>query len=382
MAKASREFQIFIKPVGPSCNLRCRYCYYLGKKNLYPEKENFMMTGDLLEKYIIQHIEASTEKEIGFSWHGGEPLLAGIDFFRKAVRLQQKHKPSGRTILNGIQTNGTLLDEEWGRFLAAEGFIAGISIDGPGDLHNKHRRTADNSPSLQQVLNRYELLQKHGVTTEILCVLNSDNVKFPLVIYDFFRQLGARFITFLPLVIRQPGSATGASPGSVPAIEYGLFLKDVFDEWVEKDIGKIKIQIFEEAARTAFNQEHTLCIFRVNCGGVPVVEHNGDFYSCDHYVDKEHLLGNIKSDSLSALLDSSEQIAFGKAKSLSLPHYCIECNVKEMCNGECPKSRFIRTPDGEPGLNYLCSGYKLFFTHCRPFVEAIRQEWKNQNKTG
>jgi uncharacterized protein len=341
-----------------------------------------MMTDELLEKYIIQHIEASTEEEIGFSWHGGEPLLAGIDFFRKAVQLQRKYKPSGRIVLNGIQTNGTLLDEEWCRFLSAEGFIAGISIDGPGNLHNKYRCTAKKSPTIQQVLRGYELLQKHGVTTEILCVLNSDNVKFPLVVYDFFRQLGARFITFLPLVIQQSGSATGKSPESVPADEFGLFLKEVFDEWVEKDIGKIKIQIFEEAARTAFNQEHTLCIFKVNCGGVPVVEHNGDFYSCDHYADNEHFLGNIKSDSLAALLDSRKQKAFGKAKSSTLPLYCLECNVKEMCNGECPKNRFIKAPDGEPGLNYLCSGYKLFFTHCRPFVEAIRREWKNQGQTG
>lgn len=341
-----------------------------------------MMTDDLLEKYIIQHIEASTEEEIGFSWHGGEPLMAGIDFFRKVVQLQRKHKPSGRTILNGIQTNGTLLDEDWCRFLSSEGFIAGISIDGPGDLHNKYRRTVRKSPSLQQVLHGYELLQKHGVTTEILCVLNSINVKHPHVIYDFFKQLGARFFTFLPLVIQQRGSVTGASPESVPANEFGLFLKEVFDEWVENDIGKIKIQIFEEAARTAFRQEHTLCIFKVNCGGVPVVEHNGDFYSCDHYVDNEHLSGNIKNNSLAALLDSPEQKAFGKAKSATLPRYCNECTVKEMCNGECPKNRFNKTPDGESGLNYLCSGYKLFFTHCRPFVEAIRREWKDQSQTG
>jgi uncharacterized protein len=379
MKQISCEFQIFVKPVGAACNMHCSYCYYLGKKDLYPGAGAVRMNDEILEKYIIGHIEAATDDIIMFSWHGGEPLLAGIDFFRKAVQLQHKYKPPGRTIINGIQTNGTLLDEEWCRFLAAEGFIAGVSIDGPGDLHNKYRRTHKKSPSLHHVLRGFELLQKHGVKTEILCVLNSSNVKFPLVIYNFFKQLGTRYITFLPLVVQQHGSGTGVSAESVAANEFGFFLKEVFDEWVEKDIGKIKIQIFEEAARTAFNQEHTLCIFKVNCGGVPVVEHNGDFYSCDHYVDNEHLIGNIKNNSLAGLLDSPEQKAFGRAKSVTLPRYCTECTVKEMCNGECPKNRFIKAPDGEPGLNYLCRGYKLFFTHCRPFVEAIRVAWKDQN---
>ncbi|MFA5817831.1 MAG: anaerobic sulfatase maturase [Bacteroidales bacterium] len=379
MATISSEFQIFVKPVGPACNLSCRYCYYLGKKSLYPDTDHFLMADDILEKYVIQHIKASTDTTINFSWHGGEPLLAGIDFYREVVKLQRKHQPAGSTIVNGIQTNGILLDDDWGNFLAAEGFIVGISIDGPGDLHNNYRRTREDGTTLQQVIRGYELLQKHGVIPEILCVVNADNVKYPLVIYNFFKQLGARYITFLPLVETQPDSPTGASRNSVPSEEFGYFLSAIFDEWVEKDIGKIKVQIFEEAARTAFNQEHTLCIFKVNCGGVPVVEHTGDFYSCDHYVDSGHLNGNIRDHSLSYFLDSERQKAFGQAKFLTLPRYCIECEVRPMCNGECPKNRFMTTPDGEPGLNYLCSGYKYFFNHCRPFVEAISAAWENQN---
>jgi uncharacterized protein len=378
MQKEVREFQIFVKPVGAECNLRCSYCYYLGKKNLYQEKESNLMDDEILENYIIQHIKASTEDLISFSWHGGEPLLAGLDFYRRVISLQRKHQPSGTKIINGIQTNGTLLNNEWCNFLSENKFVVGISIDGPGDLHNDNRRTIAGGTTLQTVIRGYELLKDYGIIPEILCVVNAENVKFPLVIYDFFKELGAKYITFLPLVEPQKGSPSGASKRSVPAIDFGIFLSAVFDEWVEKDIGEIKIQIFEEAARTAFNQEHTLCIFREYCGGVPVVENNGDFYSCDHYVTSEHLLGNIREHSLAYFLDCKKQKAFGEAKSLSLPAYCQKCEVLAMCNGECPKNRFITAPDGEAGLNYLCSGYKYFFNHCRPFVETLAEVWRNQ----
>jgi uncharacterized protein len=378
MQKEFREFQIFVKPVGPVCNLNCSYCYYLEKKTLYPDNDKFLMDDDILQKYIIQHIQASTENVINFSWHGGEPLLAGIDFYRKVLNIQRRHKPVGSAIINGIQTNGTLLDEEWCRFLSAEKFIIGMSIDGPGEMHNNHRRTKTGGTTLKMVLNGYELLMKHGVIPEILCVVNSGNVKYPLVIYDFFKELGTKFITFLPLVERQTGTISGVSDDSVPSEEFGFFLSTIFDEWVEKDIGEIKIQIFEEAARTAFNQDHTLCIFKENCGGVPVLEHTGDFYSCDHYVSNDYLLGNIRDKTLTYFLDSESQKTFGMAKSKTLPEYCIGCEVRPMCNGECPKNRFILTPDGEAGLNYLCSGYKYFFNHCRPFVDAIATAWKNQ----
>jgi len=254
----------------------------------------------------------------------------------------------------------------------------GVSLDGPGELHNMNRRTRDGSDTLDEVLRGFHLLKKHGIIPEVLCVVNSVNVKEPLKVYNFIKQLGPLYAAFLPLVEADPVSSLGVTLNSVPAKEFGLFLSRIFDEWVEKDIGGIKIQIFEEAVRPAFNQDHTLCIFKKNCGGVPVVEHTGDFYSCDHYVDSRHLLGNLKDHSLSYYLDSERQIAFGMAKSLTLPEYCKHCEVLSMCNGECPKNRFIKSPDGEPGLNYLCSGYKYFFNHCRPFAEAIAIAWKNQ----
>jgi uncharacterized protein len=379
MKSPSREFQVFTKPVGSACNLACRYCYYLGKKKLYPENEHFHMNDDILERYIIQHIDASTDNIISFSWHGGEPLLAGMDFYRKALKLQSENRPSGKNIINGIQTNGTLLNEEWGRFLAANNFVVGMSIDGTEELHNMYRRTDNNLPTWQEVINGFGILKRHGILPEILCVVNSENVKHPLPVYNFFKHMGAKYLTFLPLVESLRGESVQVSADSVPAEEFGYFLSDIFDQWVENDIGDIKIQIFEEAARLAFNQEHTLCIFKTDCGGVPVVEHNGDFYSCDHYVDREHFLGNIKEHPLAYFLDSYRQKEFGMSKSLTLPQYCINCEVRSMCNGECPRNRFILSPDGEPGLNYLCKGYKYFFNHCRPFVEAIAEAWKNQS---
>lgn len=378
MEKRYREFQIFVKPVGSVCNLACRYCYYLGKKSLYPDADKFLMADDILEKYIDQHILASTEDIITFSWHGGEPLLAGIDFYRKLVALQNKYKPSGKRIINGIQTNGTLLDEKWCRFFADENFIIGISLDGTEEFHNICRRNKDDSETWHKVISGFQLLMKYDIVPEVLCVVNAENVRQPHIIYSFFKKLGAKYITFLPLVEIEPGSPGRVSKISVPSEEFGYFLSEIFDEWIENDIGVIKIQIFEEAARSAFDQEHTLCIFKMNCGGVPVVEHNGDFYSCDHYVDKDHFLGNIRDHSLTSFLDSKRQIEFGRAKSVDLPGYCVDCEVRSMCNGECPKNRFILTPDGETGLNYLCSGYKYFFNHCRPFVDAISAAWKSQ----
>ena len=378
MENKEREFQIFTKPVGGLCNLRCSYCYYLKKQSIHKDGKPMLMSDEMLERYIIQHIEATTEPVVFFSWHGGEPLMAGIEFYRKAVSLQKKYKPEGKEIVNGIQTNGTLIDWDWAYFLAQEKFIVGISIDGPGDLHNRSRKYADGSSSLQPVLKGYGLLRRSGIQPEILCVVNSFNVKFPLVVYDFFRELGAVNITFLPLVEPRPRSKSGVSRATVQAGEFGRFLITIFDEWVENDIGKIKIQIIEEASRTAFGQDHTLCIFRENCGGVPVVELNGNFYSCDHYVNSDNLIGNISNGTIAEFLDSSMQKEFGMVKSLTLPRYCRECDVRAMCNGECPKNRFISTPDGEPGLNYLCEGYKAFFSHCKPFVDAIGGIWNEK----
>jgi uncharacterized protein len=369
------DFQIFIKPAGARCNLGCHYCYYLGKRDIYPHGTEWLMTDENLERTIIQHFIAARGNVVNFTWHGGEPLVAGIGFYKRAVAYQKKHNHSGITYTNGIQTNGTLLTDEWCRFLASEYFTVGISLDGPQALHDRFRKNSVGEPTFTNVLKGFSLLIKHGIIPEILCVVNSENVKQPLEVYNFFRKLGAGFITFLPLVERDPGSPSGVSERTVPAEAFGSFLTTIFYEWVEKDIGNIKVQVFEEAVRTAFNQEHSLCIFKETCGAVPVLERNGDFYSCDHYVDKQHLIGNISDHSIAEMLANERQLAFGKAKS-DLPAYCLKCEVRQMCNGECPKNRFVFTPDGEPGLNYLCAGYKYFFNHCSPFVEAVRQMWK------
>jgi uncharacterized protein len=279
-----------------------------------------------------------------------------------------------------VQTNGTLLDEDWCRFFAAEGFAVGISLDGPREMHDRYRVTKSRNPSYDHAIRGYRLLQKHRIQHDLLCVVNSQNVQYPTQVYRFFKQTGARYLGFLPLVEQQPKGEGGVSQRTVPAEAFGSFLCTIFDEWMNMDIGRLKVQIIEEASRTAFGQEHSLCIFRRTCGDVPVIEHNGDFFSCDHFVDPEHHLGNIQKSPLAALLESTAQKAFGQAKWDMLPHYCQVCEVLDMCNGGCPKNRILHTPDGESGLNYLCEGYKRFFNHCRPFVEELAALWQRQTR--
>ncbi len=378
MVKASREFQVFAKPAGSMCNLNCRYCYYLKAKNLYSKGECFRMPEVILEEYIVQHIEASSGPVIRFSWHGGEPTVLGLDYFRKIVALQHKHQPPGRNIANGIQTNGTLLDADWARFLADEGFAVGLSLDGPAEMHDRFRVSKRGKPTHARTMRGYELLRQHKVYADILCVVNAHNVRFPDQVYRFFKMIKASYISFLPMVELRSDSPGPISSLTVPAAAWGDFLSTIFDEWMGQDIGRIKVQIFEEAARTAFRQDHSLCIFRPSCGDIPVVEHNGDFYPCDHFVDKNHRLGNIIETPLVKLIESPAQKAFGQAKLDSLPRLCRECVVRDMCHGGCPKNRFLRTPDGEGGLNYLCEGYKRFFVHCRPFISEVAAEWQRR----
>jgi uncharacterized protein len=280
-----------------------------------------------------------------------------------------------------MQTNGTLLDEDWCRFLAAEGFAVGLSLDGPQKLHDRYRLKKGGKPTFAQTLRGYELLRKHGVATDILCVVNARNVQHPTEVYHFFKKIAASYVSFLPLVEPRVGGEKGVSSRSVPAEAFGDFLCTIFDEWVGRDIGQIKIQVFEEAARTAFGLDHSLCIFRETCGDIPVIEHNGDFFSCDHFVDAEHRIGNIIETPLAELLESPAQRAFGQAKADTLPRFCRSCEVRDMCSGGCPKNRFMHTPDGESGLNYLCAGYKSFFNHCRPFVQEVAAEWRRQNRS-
>jgi uncharacterized protein len=371
MGKASRNFQVFVKPAGASCNLDCRYCYYRSKTALYPDAGPFRMPEDLLEAYIAQHIEASSGTVVDFSWHGGEPTTLGLDFFRKAVHLQQKQKPAGWSIRNGIQTNGYLLDEEWCRFFATEDFNVGLSLDGPAELHDPFRVTRGGKPSHAQAMRAYDLLRAQNVDTDILCVVHNLNVHHPLTVYRFFRKIDARYLGFLPAVECAPENENGISEHTPSAEHYGTFLCKIFDEWLARDVGRIMVQTFDEAARPAMGLEHSLCVFRETCGQIPVLEHNGDFFPCDHFVDPEHRIGNIRETPLDRLLDSPEQLKFGAAKRDALPRYCRRCQVLDMCNGGCPKYRFIHTPDGEPGLNYLCAGLKRFFLHSRAPLERL-----------
>ena len=368
MTTASREFQVFAKPTGSLCNLDCRYCYYSGKGELYPEDRSPRMTDQLLEHYIVQHIQACPTPTILFAWHGGEPTILGVDYFRRITALQQKHRPDGRRIMNGIQTNGTLLDEEWCRFLKQQGFFVGLSLDGPKEFHDCYRLTKGHEPTHDRVMQSWRLLRRHRIPCDTLCVVHDQNVCRPLDVYRFFREIGADYLQFLPLVERADG---GVSPESVPAEAYGDFLSTIFREWLTRDIRHIGIQIFEEAAKPILRMDHALCHFRETCGDVAVVERNGDFYSCDHYVDRGHYVGNLNERALIDMLESPAQREFGRQKRDTLPRRCRECAVLSMCNGGCPKDRFLRTPEGEGGLNYLCTGLKSFFTYCRPHLQHL-----------
>ena len=373
MSPVSRSFQIFAKPVGAACNLNCAYCYYLSKgAGGGPAR----MPEGLLVRYVGQHIAASPDELIRFSWHGGEPTLLGLDYFRLIVDIQRRYCPPGRTVANGIQTNGTLIDQEWARFLAAESFAVGLSLDGPRRMHDRYRTTRDGESTFEETLRGYEALRRHGVRTDILCVVSSHTAGHPSEVYGFFKRIGASYVSFLPLVEPCPDESGGATRDSVQPQAWGEFLCAVFDEWIAGDIGRIKVQIIEEAARTAFGQDHSLCLFRPTCGDIPVLERNGDFYSCDHFVDAGHLVGNIRDTPLVDLLESPAQRAFGQAKLESLPNACRVCEVRGMCHGECPKNRFILAPDSGPPLNYLCSGYKQFFNHVTPFVQEIAKQWR------
>ncbi len=382
MRQASRGFQIFAKPAGAVCNLACRYCYYVAKASPDERAGPSRMEDALLEDYIVQHLRASPDEVIRFSWHGGEPTVLGLEYFRKIVDIQRHHRPSDRVIANGMQTNGTLLDENWCAFLFAEGFSIGLSLDGPKELNDCHRLTRTQESTFERAMRGYELLRRHGVPTDILCVVSAENARHPLEVYRFFKAIGAGYLTFLPLVRPLASAEGGVSPDTVSAEAWGDFLCQVFDEWVRGDIGRIKVQLIEEAARTAFGQEHSLCILRPECGDIPVLERNGDLYACDHFVDSEHRLGNIRKTPLADLLDSPAQRAFGRNKWEGLPQVCRDCGVRDMCNGECPKNRFLRAPDGTPGLNYLCAGYRRFFERVRPFVAAVAAEWRRQNSPG
>lgn len=337
------------------------------------------MDDDLLRRYIRGHMAACRGQQVHFSWHGGEPTLLGIEYFKRIVQFQKQCCPPEKTIQNTIQTNGTLINDQWAKFFADNGFGVGISLDGPAELHNEYRKTPQGKPTFDATMKGYQILVEYGVPIDLLCVVNDCNVMYPLQLYRFFKEIGATHLSFLPLVEPQPhDSETVASERSVPAEAFGAFLCVIFDEWKSDDIGRIKVQIFEEALRTAFHQEHSLCLFRPVCGAIPVLEQNGDVYACDHYVKPTWKIGNIKENSLEEILQSEKLQHFGMGKKAQLPEICMRCEVVSMCNGECPKNRFVSVVGEAEKLNYLCPGYRLFFNHCRPFVEAVAEQWQKE----
>ena len=391
----NRGFHILAKPVGPICNLDCKYCFYLEKEKLYPEtsgKNQWALPEDVLETYIRQYIEGQDVPVISFAWQGGEPTLLGVDYFRKVVSLQSKYA-GGKRIENGFQTNGVLLDDEWCRFLAENNFLVGLSIDGPQELHDRYRVDKGGAPSFDKVMRGLDHLKKHGVEFNTLTVVQRDNSYHPLEVYRFLKQIGSRFVQFIPIVERaarapapdglvliSPDSdvPAGVTQWSVEALQYGKFLCAIFDEWVRKDVAQVFVQLFDVALESWVGREASLCVFRGTCGDALVIEHNGDIYSCDHYVYPENRLGNIMESPLVSMVDGAQQREFGRDKLDTLPRYCRECEVRFACNGECPKHRFIKTPDGEGGLNYLCAGYKLFFNHVAPYMRFMADELANE----
>jgi uncharacterized protein len=360
-------FHIMAKPRGAICNLRCDYCYYLRKTDLYPGT-SFRMSDETLESYTRQYIESQQVPEVNFAWQGGEPTLMGLNFFRKAVAYQQKYARPGLKIENTLQTNGTLLNDEWCRFFAKNRFLIGISLDGPREVHDVYRKDKGGAPTFDRVMRGVKLLRKHKVDFNVLTCVSAANVHQPLEVYHFLRdEISAQFIQFIPIVERD--NETGFQEGtaltsrSITGKQYGDFLIAIFDEWVHRDVGRVFVQIFDTALGRWLGAPGGLCVFQETCGKALVMEHNGDLYSCDHFVEPRYLLGNILETPLIELVGSEQQLKFGLNKKASLPRYCRECPVLFACNGGCPKNRTDLTPDGEAGLNHLCKGYKAFFTH-------------------
>jgi uncharacterized protein len=353
------------------CNLDCHYCFYLKKEALYPDA-SFRMNEELLEDYTRQYIAAQRVPEVTFAWQGGEPTLMGLDFFRKAVELQHKYRRPGMRVHNNFQTNGTLLNEDWCRFFHENDFLIGLSMDGPRELHDAYRLDKGGRPTFDRVLAAARLMQSQQVEFNILACVNNLNARKPLEVYRFLRdEVGTKFVQFIPIVERDPSSPSAVSPRSVSGKDYGYFLNTIFDEWVRRDVGRVFVQIFDVALAAWSGNKPGLCIFDETCGSAMALEHNGDLYACDHYVDPAFLLGNIRTTPLAELAGNPRQLKFGQDKKTTLPRFCRECPVRFVCNGGCPKDRILNTPDGEPGLNFLCTGYKSFFTHIDAPMRAM-----------
>jgi uncharacterized protein len=376
------------KPTGPLCNLDCTYCFYLEKENLYPNTRKWAMTDEVLEAYVRGYIEAQDADTVNFAWQGGEPTLLGVDFFERAVELERRYA-GGKRITNALQTNATLLDDRWGEFLARNGFLVGVSIDGPRELHDFYRVDKGSAGTFDRVMRGLEALKRHRVEFNTLTVVNRQNSGHALEVYRFLKSIGSRFMQFIPIVERKAAVATGdglvliqpafegataVTDWSVEPRAFGEFLVAIFDEWVKRDVGAYYVQHFDVALESWLGLPQSLCVFRRTCGSALAMEHSGDLYSCDHFVYPEFKLGNIMETPMGEMAYSARQRDFGNAKADTLPRMCRECDVRFACNGECPKHRFERTPDGEAGLNYLCAGYKLFFGHIDPYMRFMAEE--------
>ncbi len=375
-------FNVMLKPRGAICNLDCRYCYFLSKERLYPSSV-FRMDDATLERFTCEYIQAQRVPEVTFAWQGGEPTLMGVEFFERAVELQHKHARPGMTIYNALQTNATLLDDRWCEFLHAHDFLVGVSLDGPRELHDAYRVDKGGAPTFERVMRGIELLEKHHVEFNLLATVHAANAGHPLDAYHFFRdEVGAHFIQFIPIVERE--NATGFQEGnavtsrSVSGKAYGEFLIAIFDEWVRRDVGQVFVQLFDVALEVWAGYPASLCIFAETCGDALALEHTGDLYACDHFVEPRFKLGNLAEIPLAEMVASPRQRAFGTDKRDLLPRYCRGCSVRFICNGGCPKDRTLTTPDGEAGLNYLCEGFLAFFTHIdrpmRIMVELLAQQ--------
>jgi len=393
----SSPLYVMTKPVGSICNLTCKYCYYLEKSQLYTQGVqrvqgglHTLMSDETLERFIQQYIESQTQPQVLFTWHGGEPLMRPLSFYKKVLELQRRYA-GGRQIDNCLQTNGTLLTDEWCQFFRENNWLIGLSIDGPQEFHDEYRRARGGQPSFHKVMQGIEMLKKHGVEWNVMGVVNDFNADYPLDVYHFYKDIGAQYIQFTPIIERLIPHADGRhlasiadgqqgelADSTVAPEQYAHFVCTIFDEWVRKDVGEVFVQLFDSTLARWMGQPPGVCSMAETCGHAGVIEHNGDVYSCDHFVFPEYRLGNIHEDSITAMMYSPRQHAFGLAKRESLPRQCRQCQWLFACNGGCPKDRIATTADGETGLNYLCKGYQKFFEHVAPFMDFMREELLNE----
>ena len=382
----AKPLYVMLKPAGAHCNLACKYCYYLEKNNLYQNSHRHLMSDETLEQFTREYIEAQTMPQVLFTWHGGEPLMRSIDFYKKALALQKKYA-HGKQIDNVIQTNGTLLTDEWCEFFAQNHWLVGISIDGPQEYHDHYRVTPAGKPSWEKVMQGIQLLKKHRVEWNAMAVVNAYNAEHPLEFYHFFRDNGCQYLQFTPIVERLTEHEDGRTlasladdreiplaDASVTPAQWGNFLCTIFDDWVRHDVGKMFVEIFDCTLANWMGVLPGICAYSKECGHAGVMEHNGDVYSCDHFVFPEYKLGNIREQSLIDMLYGEKQQAFSRLKHTSLPRQCKECDMEFACHGECPKNRFEKDKYGEPGLNYLCQGYYQYYTHVAPYMDFMKRE--------